>query len=265
MPASPTGLALPAASPLALSWPELREELRLHPGAPDAQGQPTWTLQDPVRHRFLRIDWTTFEVLRRWWLGDPQAIADQVGLETTLHIDTEDVLAVLQLAQREELVHPTRPAPSLAQPGQGLRAGLTWLLHHYLFFRIPLVHPDRALSRLLPWVRGLGGSAFLRWTLVALVLGLWGVLQQTERLSAEWVDLVSWRGLALYGLTLGLVKVAHELGHALVAKAQGLKVPTMVWPSWCSGPWPTPTPPKPGNWPTRERAGRLRQPACAPN
>ncbi len=227
-------LAGPSISPGP--WPDLREELRLHPSSPDAQGQPTWTLQDPVRHRFLRIDWTTFEVLSRWWLADPRAIAEQVGHETTLQIGPEDVMTVLQMAVREELVHPTQPPASPAHAAKGLRAGLTWLLHHYLFFRIPLVRPDRALGLGLPWVQWLGGAAFARWTLLAFLIGLWGVTQQTERLGAQWLDLISWRGLALYGLTLGLVKVAHELGHAFVAKAQGLRVPTMgvafmvLWP-----------------------------------
>ncbi len=230
-PPLPSGLA--AARPL---WPALREELRLHHGAPDANGQPTWTLQDPVRHRFLRLDWITYEVLRRWWLADAEAIAEQVNRETTLHLGPEDVAEVMSLALHEELVHPTKAPMAQTSPHSGLRAALTWLLHHYLFFRVPLVHPDAALTRMLPAMRGLGGKTFTHATWLALLAGLWGVLQQTEHLGAQWLDLLSWQGLALYGGTLIGVKVAHELGHALVAKAHGLRVPTMgvafmvLWP-----------------------------------
>ena len=224
--------------PSALPWPALREELRLHPGPSDADGQPTWTLQDPVRHRFLRIDWLTWEVLRRWWLGDAQLIAQQIGEHTTLSVTPQDVAEVLALARREELVHPTGPAAagtSTASPG-ALRRASRWLLHNYLFFRVPLTRPDRLLSAVLPWLRWLGGSGFTVATLGALFAGLFGVVQQSEQLHAQWLDMLSWRGLLLYGSTLCVVKLAHELGHALVAKHHGCRVPTMglafivLWP-----------------------------------
>jgi putative peptide zinc metalloprotease protein len=216
-------------------WPALREELRLHEGPADAAGQPTWTLQDPVRHRFLRIDWLTWEVLRHWWLGDARRIAEHIGQHTTLAVSEQDVTEVLALARREELVHPVAP-PETPATGSRAARGLQWLLHNYLFFRVPLWRPDRALARLLPLLRWLGHPAFAGVSAFAALAGLFGVLQQTERLQAQWLDLLSWRGLLLYGLTLCAVKVAHELGHALVARHHGCRVPTMgvafmvMWP-----------------------------------
>lgn len=222
---------------LALSapWPALREELRLHEGPADGQGHPTWTLQDPVRHRFLRIDWLTWEVLRHWWLGDPQAIADRISAHTTLAVSAGDVSDVLALLRREELVHPTA-APEAAAPSPRWRRALQWMLHNYLFFRVPLVQPDRWLAVLLPWLRWAGSPGFAFASAAALVAGLFGVAQHSEQLQAQWLDLLSWRGLLLYGATLCAVKLAHELGHALVARHHGCRVPTMgiafmvLWP-----------------------------------
>ncbi|MCL4183103.1 MAG: secretion protein HylD [Burkholderiaceae bacterium] len=218
-------------------WPALREELRLHHGPADAAGQPTWTVQDPVRHRFLRIDWTTHEILRHWWLGNPALIAQQVNSRSTLAVDADDVLEVLRLALREELVHAPQPPAAAKRPEtRDARDALRWLLHHYLFFRVPLWRPDRLLERLLPWTAWLGSSGFTRLTLVVLVAGLLGLTQQSEALGAQWLDLLSWRGIALYAGTLVLVKLAHELGHALVARHAGCRVPTMgialmvLWP-----------------------------------
>lgn len=234
-PADAPFLAVPGPGPAPAAWPPLREELRLHHGPADAQGQPSWTLQDPVRHRFLRIDWLTYEVLRRWWLADATLIADEVSRGTTLHVTPDDVREVLALAQREALVHPSAPPPGHRAAG-GPGAALRWLLHHYLFFRVPLWRPDAFLARLLPLLAWLGGPAFTAASLFALLAGALGVAQQAEALGAQWLDLLSWRGLALYGLTLAAVKFAHELGHALVAKHQGLRVPTMgvafmvLWP-----------------------------------
>ncbi len=216
-------------------WPALREDLQLHHGPSLADGQPSWTLQDPVRHRFIRLDWLSHEVLSRWWLGDPARIAEQISQRTTLAVEPEHVVQVLEWAVREELVQPQTPPKPRERPA-GLQALATWLLHHYLFFRVPLFNPDRLLDRLLPLTAWLGSRRFTQLTGVALALGLLGLSRNLEQVRAQWLDLLSWQGLALYGLTLALVKVAHEFGHALVAKQHGLRVPTMgaafmvMWP-----------------------------------
>ena len=61
-----------------MALPRLREELDLMPGASLADGQPSWTLHDPVRNLFFRIDWPTLEILTRWDMDDPDRIAEDV-------------------------------------------------------------------------------------------------------------------------------------------------------------------------------------------
>jgi putative peptide zinc metalloprotease protein len=229
-------LPLPAGmSPAPAPWPALRQELQLHHAPALADGSPSWTLHDPVRHRFTRIDWITHEVLRRWWLADAALIAEQVNAHTTLAITAEHVQQVLEFARRNELVEPSA-APPAGKPASSLRAAATWLMHHYLFFRVPLFSPDALLQRLLPWARLFGSRGFGRATMVALLLGLQAVVWDWSAFTTQAVDLLSWRGLALYGATLVAVKVAHELGHAFTARHHGCRVPTMgvafmvLWP-----------------------------------
>ncbi|WP_157269393.1 HlyD family efflux transporter periplasmic adaptor subunit [Azohydromonas aeria] len=216
-------------------WPALRQELQLHHAPALADGSPSWTLHDPVRHRFTRIDWITYEVLRRWWLADAALIAEQVNTHTTLALEPGHVRQVLEFARRNELVEPAA-APRTPCYQTPLRAALTWLLHHYLFFRVPLCNPDALLQRLLPWARRLGGTAFTRATVLALALGLLAVARDWAAFATQAVDMLSWRGLALYGVTLVGVKVAHEFGHAFTARHHGCRVPTMgvafmvLWP-----------------------------------
>ena len=77
-----------------MALPFLRDELDLMAGPQGADGQPTWTLHDPVRHQFFRIDWLTFEILSRWSLGDPDAIAQSIATRTTLHPQPSDIQQV---------------------------------------------------------------------------------------------------------------------------------------------------------------------------
>ena len=94
--------------------PALREELDLLPGPVLPDGQPSWTLHDPARNHFFRIDWPTFEVLRRWHLGQAQAIADAVTQATTLELEAADVrgrvadLAVLPALSFQTIRVPKR-------------------------------------------------------------------------------------------------------------------------------------------------------------
>lgn len=222
-----------------MALPQLREELDLLPGPVLADGQPSWTLHDPVRNRFFSIDWPTFEVLQRWSFDAPDAIADSIRTATTLQLDAGDVEQVVRFLLDNQLLKPggAGSARQLAERRarqEGSR--LTWLLHHYLFFRVPLWRPDAWLDR---WQTTAGlfcTRTFALLTLLALVLGLSQVVRQWDGFLSSLVDTFSWEGLAAYGVALVLVKLLHELGHAFTAKRFGCRVPTMgvaflvLWP-----------------------------------
>lgn len=219
--------------------PALREELTLHPGPPGGDGSPNWSLQDPVRNLFFRIDWPTFEILSRWSAGTSVEIAEAVSSETTLDITPDDVIKVLGFLNENELLRVTDAAGSqrYAVIAQRRKSGWArWLLHHYLFFRVPLIRPDKWLERLLPLVGPLFTEGFLKLTGLVLAVGLIEMARQWEMFSATLIDTFSWKGLLGYGLALILVKVFHEFGHALMAKRFGCRVPVMgiaflvMWP-----------------------------------
>lgn len=219
-------------------WALLREELDLLPGPVLPDGQPSWTLHDPVRNLFFQLDWASFEIFKRWHMRAPEAIAQDIANHTTLSVGKDDINALLQFAQRNELLQPPpHSAGKLAQQWQSRRSTwMQWLLHNYLFLRIPLVKPDRWLGRWEPRLEFLFGSTFLRLSALALIAGLWGVSRSWGEFTATLVDSLTWQGLLAYGMTLGLVKVLHELGHGFTAKRFGCRVPTMgvaflvMWP-----------------------------------
>jgi putative peptide zinc metalloprotease protein len=212
-----------------VSLPALREELALHPGPALADGQPSWTLHDPLRNRFFRIDWPGFEILCRWSLGAPQAIADDIAAHTTLATTAEDVQDFALFLQRSELlvVAPGQAAAMAAHLRQSQGHWLSWLLHHYLFFRVPLCKPDGWLGRCLPLVAPLYTRGFALLTLAALALGLVLVGRDWARFTATLQETFNWQGVLGYGLALLVVKTLHEFGHAFTAKRYGCRVPAM--------------------------------------
>ncbi len=225
--------------------PRLREELDLLPGPTLPDGQPSWTLHDPSRNQFFRIDWPTLEVLQRWDLDDPARIAADVCARTTLQLQPDDVEAVVQFLAQHQLLQPgATPSPDGARPAARLAAQLArlegtplkWLLHHYLFFRVPLVRPDAWLTRWLPVARWFGSRSFGLLTLVALAVGLTQVARRWDVFTASLVDTFNLEGLLAYGVALFCVKAVHELGHAFTAKHFGCRVPAMgvaflvMWP-----------------------------------
>lgn len=215
----------------------LREDLRLHEAAPSRDGEPVWVIQDPVSNRFYRIGWLEYECLLRW-PGDPARIAAEISSTTPLVVDEALVGEVAQFLEQNRLLRPGPEALERLQrqaSGPGWR-DWRWWLRNYLFVRVPLVRPDRLLSKLLPWVAPLFTRTALVLLLCATVLGLILVMRQWDVFTHSVVDLVSPGGIFGFLLALLLSKALHEMGHALVATRLGLRVAHMgvafvvLWP-----------------------------------
>src|SRR5688572_33363008 len=81
---------------------------------------------------------------------DPEALLAQVAAETTLQPSAEELEDLLQFLAVNQLL---APKSAMAQRILARRLDETkhaWygqLLHHYLFFRLPLFRPDAFLAR----------------------------------------------------------------------------------------------------------------------
>lgn len=218
----------------------LRDDLALQPAPPGADGAPHWHVYDAVRNRFFRIGWLEFELLSRWRGGlSAGALCDAVARATTLAPAPEDVLEVQLFLQANELLRADMPGlrTRLARLAAGRKPSvLQWLLHHYLFFRVPLLRPDAILTRTRPYVEPLFRPGFFLVCGALSLLGIWRVLDQWSAFSSTFLYFFSWQGIAFYGLALALAKVLHELAHAYTCKHYGVRVPTMgvalmmMWP-----------------------------------
>ncbi len=223
--------------------PILRQDLRLLPGPAAADGSPCWSLHDRSRNTFFRLGWLEFELLSRWAspsrpLVTAPELAARVNRETTLKIDEGNIVSLENFLLVNSLLE-ARDQQTLGllhrKMTQKKNLG-RWLLHNYLFFRVPLFAPDRFLQATLPLVRLLTGRIFVTLLALGALLGIYLVGRQWQVFIHTFPSFFTTEGFVLYGLTLFGVKLFHELGHAYTAKAFGVKVPTMgvaflvLWP-----------------------------------
>jgi putative peptide zinc metalloprotease protein len=210
--------------------PPLREDLRIIAGAPAADGSPTWVIADPVRGKYFQIGWAAYQILSRWSGHSAEVVLSQIHADTTCRATAQDIDELLRFLYRNHLMRDPPQGGYRAYAAQAEAARpqwLMWLVHHYLFFQIPLVRPDRFLRATLPFVEWLFSKS-VAW-IVALIglAGVYLVSRQWDVFTATMVQFFTPRGLALYALSLALVKVFHELGHAYTATRYGCRVPTM--------------------------------------
>lgn len=172
-------------------------------------------------------------------MGSAPLIAQAISQETPLHIDEEAVDAFLTFLARTNLLRMrgSEAIDSLvAQVSAQRRSWIMWLLHNYLFIRVPLVRPDGFLEATRPYVDWLFGRQFSLLAALFGVLALGLVLRQWDGFVATFLHFFSWEGLVYYGIAMIAAKILHELGHAYTAKRYGCRVPSMgvallvMWP-----------------------------------
>lgn len=97
-----------------------------------------------------------------------------------------------------------------------------------LSLRIPLFDPDRLLDRMMPYVKPLLGRYGMAAWIVIMGWALVLVAMHWSELSGDVVDRVfSFQNLLLIWFVFPLIKLLHELGHGIAAKANGGEVHEM--------------------------------------
>ena len=210
-----------------ITLPPLRQNLQLLSGSPDEDGAPRWLLFDVVRNRYYTVPRTTLDLIQHWMPGSSLDAFVARLAEQHIAVEQEDVAALLDFLAANDLieVHGSDANERIQRRHAATRPGLwRWLLHNYLFFRIPLFRPDAWLTH---WTPRLGWLFSRQAHYLILALGMIGgmlVLRDWDRFLATFLHFFNLEGMIWYGLALAAVKSAHELGHAFVAKRQGCRV-----------------------------------------
>ncbi len=207
--------------------PPLRQELAIYPAPSAADGSRTWTLHDPSANRFYQLNWQAFEILSRWDLGRSDLVVGALARETTLTVTHEDIAHIALFLEQSYLVETKGSIRALA----GLRAmRVSWmmtLLKNYLFFRVPLLKPQKVLDAFASRVTFMYSQWFLTLALAAAVLALYVISRQWDVFRHSLAIYRTWEGIAATAVAVSIAKTAHEFGHAVTAHRYGCKIPAM--------------------------------------
>ena len=215
----------------AVALPRLREELQVFAGKCNRDGERTWRIYDPVQHRYIEIDKTTFSILSLWQdAKDAPSLLTALRDKFELVVEPSEIVRLIEFAHTNSLTSSPPRGDWRVLASQAARSGETlgqWLLHNYLFLKIPLFRPQRFLVATLPMVEPL----FRRWfAAVVAVLGLVGlylVSRQWDQFLNTFQHFFTLEGAAIFAVTLFAVKGLHELGHAYTAVRLGCQVPVI--------------------------------------
>jgi putative peptide zinc metalloprotease protein len=213
-----------------VSLPRLRQNLRLLAASPDEDGEPRWQIFDPLSNKFFHLSRTAFYLFRDWSDASNDrelcTLVERRGVE----IEADELTFFIRFLEINHLVETQSEADLARLQGEVVRQKkhvILWILHNYLFIKIPLVRPDIFLSRVFPRVKILFRLR-LHW--VAFIVGMLGlgmVLRQWETFTHTLQNFFNVSSIVYYIGALVVVKTAHELGHALVAKRYGCRVSSM--------------------------------------
>lgn len=218
---------LGSADPITL--PFLRQDISLIPSAPDDQGEPRWMLFDPLTNNYFQLSHHALPLIRHWQSGM------EIGqflqqLPYSDQYDEQDIQGFIQFLSQNHLIQHSTPeqVQQLKEQYQKRQHHwLHWLIHNYLFIKVPLLRPNDLLDWLFPKLSFLFHPNVRT---IILTLGLIGIvltLHQWDSFVTTFLHFFTWQGLLLYGITLAGVKILHEFGHALVSRKHHCRVSSM--------------------------------------
>ena len=208
----------------------LRSDLELFRGEPETDGSATWIVFDPVSDKYFRLSEEDHQIIG--------CLSENLELDAFLakvkncgiHADKDKVLKVLNFLNQSNLMLPMyKVTEDKVEKHQVMKRRnlINLLLYTYLFFKIPLLAPDRFLDRTIDFVK----TIFNKWTFLTLGLvagcGYICLIVHWQKLTEEFISTINFQGMMRYSIAVVIIKCVHEFAHAYTAKALGIRVRRM--------------------------------------
>lgn len=210
-----------------LRLPSLNPAIKLYETGTDSNGSPIWRIYNPVAHKYYQLSWAEFECLTRFQdCETAQDLKEKINKETTLIIEDQDVVNLITFLNKNGLLSSK---DSFSGSYEAPRKQPLWkkMLHHYLFFTIPLFKPEGFLRSTYNFVRPILSKGFFRFSMIILFIGLLMTIGRIDEFLHTFFMFFSLEGAITIFVTFFFIKILHEFGHAYTAHQYGVRVPHM--------------------------------------
>ncbi len=195
------------------------------------RGNPSYIVRDPVTFQTQRLDPPDYAVFiainQSLPLGD---ICQNLISQEKMHKQDEERFYkfILSLHQIGFLHLPINDDKRLYRRLlEKQKAKRRQRLMSIMFLRIPLWNPDAFLTRYVRWAAPVfSRTAFIMWMALLIAAG-YTIVKRWEDLTEPLSGILAAQNLGLMWITLIVLKVIHEFGHAFACKRFGGYVPDM--------------------------------------
>jgi putative peptide zinc metalloprotease protein len=205
----------------------LRAELRVL-SYDDASGGVVF---DPFTHRYFRIGPETARLLSLWpYCRTMDDLAEAAAVNFGTVTSAAELQPLVGFLQSNALTLPgsEQERCQLTERSRAQRQSwFAWIIHNYLFIKIPLLAPQTLLTRLAGLTQPLYTRTCATLIAAAGLVGLYLVSRQWDRFLTTFTDFLSMEGALTFSIALMIVKSLHELGHGVTAVRYGCNVPSM--------------------------------------
>lgn len=210
--------------------PKLRQGITCVFGDYDVHGKPHWMINDASRNKFFIIGWAEYQIFQHWDLGNVEAIIDAVNDKTTLNIGQYDIENFYLFLKKNFLIQQS--GYDIHHLGKELKLfsvdhPIKWLVEHYLFFRIPIWHPDKFLIA----TSNIGSFIFSRklfyFMAVLAFIALYQLSVQWDMFIHSFSSIFTVNGVIFYFIAFSFCKFCHEMGHAYMCRRYGIPVQSL--------------------------------------
>ena len=163
--------------------PYLREDLEILRGNSREDGSPAWLLYDALRNKYFTLGLTAFRLIKNWMGGVDIKVFEKKINNEGIETNTKEIENFINFLQLNNLIVQPRGQKAnvlLQQKNAQKKNWAYFLIHSYLFFKIPLVKPDEWLGKTLKYVKVLGSKKFRNIIYILGFIGICLVIQQFE-------------------------------------------------------------------------------------
>lgn len=208
--------------------PTLRDDLKLLESSPSEDGSKSWLIYDPLQNKYFTIGIDAFRLFSLWESGcEINKFFNKLKVNK-FDIDKSSFEVFIGFLKSNKLIKidTYEETKKLYEENENSKQGfLKWLIHNYLFIRVPLFKSDKWLENNLNKVNFLYSSTYKNIVFLLGFIGILLVFRNYEDFFNTFSYLFSTQGMFYYILSIIFVKSLHELGHAFTAKRYGVKVP----------------------------------------